>query len=74
MREPTEAPEERAAGQNPDASAAEHLALPLRTAGDVPTVRRVRLTDDPEMLELVLAGLLNLPGTGRPGVRQSRRD
>ena len=61
MREPTEAPEERAAGQNPDAWAAGHLALPLRAAGDRPTVHRGRLTDDPEMLELVLAGLLNLP-------------
>ena len=61
MTEPTEAAEERLAGQSPDALTAEHLALPLLAAGDVPTAHRVRLTDDPEMLELVLAGLLNLP-------------
>jgi hypothetical protein len=61
MEEPTDAPAERAAGQGPDVAAPEHLALPLRAVGDVPTVHRVRLTDDPEMLELILAGLLNLP-------------
>lgn len=61
MEEPTEAPKDRAAGHSLDASAAEHLALPLRAAGDVPTVHHLRLTDDPEMLELILAGLLNLP-------------
>ena len=61
MEEPAEAPKERAAGHSPGASAAGHLARPLQAAGDVPTVHHVRLTDDPEMLELVLAGLLNPP-------------
>ncbi len=61
MKEPTEAPDERLGGQSPDALTADHLALPLRAAREVPTIHRGRLTDDPEMLELVLAGLLNLP-------------
>ena len=61
MEEPTEALAAPTPGQSPDVAPAEHLALPLRAAGDVPTVHQVRLTDDPEMLELILSGLLNLP-------------
>lgn len=61
MEESAEAPAERPARQRPNVAPAEHLALPLAAASDVPTVRQVRLTDDPEMLELILAGLLNLP-------------
>jgi hypothetical protein len=61
MEELSEAPDERAARPGPDALATEQLALPLRAACHEPPVRRVRLTDDPEMLELLLSGLLNLP-------------
>jgi hypothetical protein len=39
----------------------EALGLPIRQAADLAAVRKVRLMDDPEILERVLEGLLNLP-------------
>jgi hypothetical protein len=35
--------------------------LPSRQASNVPLSRRIRRMDDPEVLERVLAGLLDLP-------------
>jgi hypothetical protein len=61
MKEPTEAPAEQAARPSQDAPHAEDMALARRAASHVLTVHAVRLTDDPEMLELILAGLLSLP-------------
>ena len=40
---------------------AEDADLPRRPVSDSPPVRRLRRMDDPEVLERVLAGLLNLP-------------
>jgi hypothetical protein len=37
------------------------LRLPQRIAGNAPSRPRIRWTSDPDILERVLAGLLNMP-------------
>jgi hypothetical protein len=73
VRQPTQTPVEPPSGEIQAAPAAdgphadgpsreaEDLGLPLPHRGRVMAAHLVRLTDDPEMLELILAGLLNLP-------------
>jgi hypothetical protein len=58
MEDRTEGAAEPASGPGPDARQAEEAELPVRVASDV--VRLVRPADDPEILEMILARLLNL--------------
>ena len=46
---------------DPAVSPAADLGPPLRRVAGALVGRRIRLTDDPEIIERFLAGLLNLP-------------
>ncbi|MGO8959153.1 MAG: hypothetical protein ACLQFR_17575 [Streptosporangiaceae bacterium] len=61
MEDPAEAPTDPASSHGPPAPRAQDPSSAIVSVGDVLFVRGVRLTDDPEILERVLAGLLNLP-------------
>jgi hypothetical protein len=60
MKENAAQPLERACGERLDAPRGEDLVLPARVPRDLPVVGRIRLADDPEMLELILAALLRM--------------
>ncbi len=60
MDQPTEVLADRDSAPRPAAPRAETPVQPVREVGDVLVGRRIRLTDDPEILEQVLAGLLRL--------------
>ena len=60
MDESAEAPPERMSQPDPAVAAATDLGLPVRQRGEVLVARRVRRTDDPDVLERILAGLLDL--------------
>ena len=60
MEEPAEAPPERMSRQDPALAAAADLRLPVRRRRELLVVRRARLTDDPDVLERILAGLLDV--------------
>ena len=62
MKQPTETPAEPTPGEIQAAPCrdAQEPGLPVRRRGGVLAVRQVRITDDPEILEQLLAGLLKL--------------
>lgn len=72
MREPTDEPAgdtdgfvvqdaARTTATAPSQDRAQHGKLASRPASNMPLRRRIRPMDDPEILERVLAGLLDLP-------------
>jgi hypothetical protein len=61
VEDAAEASAEHVSSQDPADQADGDLSLPLRQRGEDLVLRRVRLADDPEVLERLLAALLELP-------------
>jgi hypothetical protein len=61
VEDAAEASAEQVSSHEPAEQADADLSLPLRQRGEDLVLRGVRLADDPEVLERLLAALLELP-------------